>query len=334
MHSSQTFSIGIGVTAVIMFAGTFPATKLALDLYPPILTTCLRASSASMFAIIFLIISFVLNNKKRQILRKLEEREINYTPTLITTIPSMAQMRELLFIGLMLVFGFPGAVAFALTKVSSSYSAVVLAMLPLCLSAAGVLIAKERPPILFWICSFAAALLVTIFMLKSHFSQNDSLINTSQNIMLGNFWLFIACLCAAVGYTKSAALNKHISGFAVISWGLCLTAPISILVTIFIWPDDLLIGDAIQHGKSFWGVIYLGLFSMFIGNCLWSIALSRGGIAKIGQLQFLQPFMTLFISFWLLNEFINFEMIIFASSVTIAVVVGQRQRFKAHLLSS
>ncbi|MEK9639803.1 MAG: hypothetical protein VW299_03560, partial [Alphaproteobacteria bacterium] len=59
-----------------------------------------------------------------------------------------------------------------------------------------------------------------------------------------------------------------------------------------------------------------------------------GGIAKIGQLQFLQPFMTLLISFWLLNEFISFEMIIFASSVTIAVVVGQRQRFKAHLLSS
>jgi drug/metabolite transporter (DMT)-like permease len=110
-----------------------------------------------------------------------------------------------------------------------------------------------------------------------------------------------------------------------------LTAPISILLTFFLWPSNIAISDAIQHKNSFFGVIYLGLFSMFIGNCFWSIALSRGGIAKIGQLQFLQPFITLFISFWLLNELITFEMVIFAAGVTMAVVVGQRERFKAHL---
>jgi len=331
MHASQTLSISIGIMAVIMFAGTFPATKLALDLYPPILATCLRASSASIFALIFIITTFFFNEQKRKILMESEEPGINHSPIIITNIPSIAQMRDLLFVGMMLVFGFPGAVAFALANVSSSYSAVVLAMLPLFLSAAGVLIAKERPPILFWACSIVAAFLVTSFMLKSHFSQTYSLTNTSQNLMLGNFWLFIACFCAAVGYTKSAALNKHMSGFTVISWGLCLTAPVSILFTFFLWPSNLAISDAIQHGSSFWGVIYLGLFSMFIGNCLWSIALFRGGIAKIGQLQFLQPFITLFISFWLLNELITFEMVIFAASVTMAVVVGQRERFKAHL---
>jgi drug/metabolite transporter (DMT)-like permease len=333
MRSYQMLSIGIGVIAVIMFAGTFPSTKLALDIYSPVLETCLRALSASVFAVIFLIISFFFNGRRKQILTKIENPKIKHLSTIINTIPSKAQMRDLFFIGIMLVFGFPGAVAFALAEVSSSYSAVVLAMLPLCLSAAGVLIAKERPPMLFWACSIIAALLVSSFMLKSHFSQTDSLTNASQNIMLGNFWLFIACLCAAVGYTKSASLNKQMSGFAVISWGLCLTAPISILFTYFLWPNELPIIDAMQHRSSFWGVIYLGLFSMFIGNCLWSIALSRGGIAKIGQLQFLQPFMTLYISFWLLNELITFEMFVFAASVTMTVLLGQRQRFKAKLVS-
>ena len=75
------------------------------------------------------------------------------------------------------------------------------------------------------------------------------------------------------------------------------------------------------------GIMYLGLLSMFIGNCLWSIALSRGGIAKIGQIQFLQPFITIFISYWLLSELIKKEMIFFACAVTVVVILGQRQRF-------
>jgi len=328
MRSAPFVTLAIGFVAVIMFAGTFPATKLALDVYSPILATCLRATSASIFALTFLFISHMLNERKKQTLKKMTYVGILSDDIHISARLSLKQIGDLFFVGLLLVFGFPGAVAFALAEVSSSYSAVVLAMLPLCLSAAGVLLAKERPPKLFWICSFVAALLVASFMIKSHLSQINTNAYISLNIMAGNLWLFIACMCAALGYTKSAALNKHMSGFTVISWGLCLTAPISILITFFLWPENLSIKQAIDDTRSFGGIIYLGLFSMFIGNCLWSIALSRGGIAKIGQLQFLQPFMTLFISFWLLGEFITLEMIVFAVSVTLAVIIGQRQRFR------
>ena len=65
---------------------------------------------------------------------------------------------------------------------------------------------------------------------------------------------------------------------------------------------------------------------MFMGNCLWNIALSTGGIAKIGQLQFLQPFITLLISIHIIGETISNEMIIFALSVTLAVIIRQQQR--------
>ena len=53
---------------------------------------------------------------------------------------------------------------------------------------------------------------------------------------------------------------------------------------------------------------------------------SLGGIAKIGQLQFLQPFITLLISSHIIGETISNEMIIFALSVTLAVIIGQHQR--------
>ena len=316
----KNISVLIGFIAVIMFAGTFPATKLALEVYSPLHATCLRASSATLFALLFFICVKIIN---RQIV-------INAENHFFSSI-SLNEIRELFIIGLLLVFGFPGAVAFALAEVSSAYSAVILAMLPLCLSAAAVFIAKERPPLLFWACSLIAATLVGIFMVNAYYLKEDVSIETNQNFILGNFWLLLACLCAAIGYTKSASLNKKFSGFYIISWGLCLTSPISFILSYFLWPKNLSIYDALYHSSSLWGVLYLGLLSMFIGNCLWSIALSKGGIAKIGQLQFLQPFITIFISFWLLSEIITKEMILFASTVTLVVIIGQRQRFSGKL---
>ena len=315
MPSSQILSVYIGVVAVIIFAGTFPATKLALEIYSPLHITCLRASCASLFAITFLICLSPFNR-----IAKSNWQHIFYFSL------NRNEMIELFSIGLLLVFGFPGAVAFALAEVSSSYSAVFLAMLPLCLSAAAVIFTKERPPILFWICSFITALLVTIFMSKTYLDEGILSVGNYKNFLLGNFWLLMACIFASVGYTKSALFNKRMSGFKVISWGLCLTSPISFLLAWVLWPNNLTILDATYYSNSFWGVLYLGIFSMFIGNCLWSIALSLGGIAKIGQLQFLQPFITLLISYHIIGETISNEMIIFALSVTLAVIIGQQQR--------
>ena len=313
---SNNFFFIIGFLAILLFAGTIPATKLVLEIYSPLHVTALRASCATLFAIIFFIYLKLKNLQKRDYMNLKNSARFKVN-----------EIYELLVIGLLIVFGFPGAVAFALAEVSSAYTAVILSMLPLCLSAAAVIMAKEKPPLLFWFYSFAAAALVGIFMVNEY-TMGVSLHKLDiQRFVLGNFWLFVACICAAVGYTKSASLNKKISGFSIISWSLCLTSPISFLLSFLLWPKNLSIQNAIEHSGSLLGIMYLGLLSMFIGNCLWSIALSRGGIAKIGQIQFLQPFITIFISYWLLSELIKKEMIFFACAVTVVVILGQRQRF-------
>ena len=313
---SNNFFFIIGFLAILLFAGTIPATKLVLEIYSPLHVTALRASCATLFAIIFFIYLKLKNLQKRDYMSLKNSARFKVN-----------EIYELLVIGLLIVFGFPGAVAFALAEVSSAYTAVILSMLPLCLSAAAVIMAKEKPPLLFWFYSFAAAALVGIFMVNEY-TMGVSLHKLDiQRFVLGNFWLFVACICAAVGYTKSASLNKKISGFSIISWSLCLTSPISFLLSFLLWPKNHSIQNAIEHSGSLLGIIYLGLLSMFIGNCLWSIALSRGGIAKIGQIQFLQPFITIFLSYWLLSELIKKEMLFFACAVTVVVILGQRQRF-------
>ena len=313
---SNNFFFITGFLAILLFAGTIPATKLVLEIYSPLHVTALRASCATLFAIIFFIYLKLKNLQKRDYMSLKNSARFKVN-----------EIYELLVIGLLIVFGFPGAVAFALAEVSSAYTAVILSMLPLCLSAAAVIMAKEKPPLLFWFYSFAAAALVGIFMVNEY-TMGVSLHKLDiQRFVLGNFWLFVACICAAVGYTKSASLNKKISGFSIISWSLCLTSPISFLLSFLLWPKNHSIQNAIEHSGSLLGIMYLGLLSMFIGNCLWSIALSRGGIAKIGQIQFLQPFITIFISYWLLSELIKKEMIFFVCAVTVVVIIGQRQRF-------
>ena len=313
---SNNFFFITGFLAILLFAGTIPATKLVLEIYSPLHVTALRASCATLFAIIFFIYLKLKNFQKKDYMSLKNSARFKVN-----------EIYELLVIGLLIVFGFPGAVAFALAEVSSAYTAVILSMLPLCLSAAAVIMAKEKPPLLFWFYSFAAAALVGIFMVNEY-TMGVSLHKLDiQRFVLGNFWLFVACVCAAVGYTKSASLNKKISGFSIISWSLCLTSPISFLLSFLLWPKNLSIQNAIEHSDSLLGIMYLGLLSMFIGNCLWSIALSRGGIAKIGQTQFLQPFITIFLSYWLLSELIKKEMIFFACAVTVVVILGQRQRF-------
>ena len=313
---SNNFFFITGFLAILLFAGTIPATKLVLEIYSPLHVTALRASCATLFAIIFFIYLKLKNLQKKDYMSLKNSARFKVN-----------EIYELLVIGLLIVFGFPGAVAFALAEVSSAYTAVILSMLPLCLSAAAVIMAKEKPPLLFWFYSFAAAALVGIFMVNEY-TMGVSLHKLDiQRFVLGNFWLFVACICAAVGYTKSASLNKKISGFSIISWSLCLTSPISFLLSFLLWPKNHSIQNAIEHSGSLLGIMYLGLLSMFIGNCLWSIALSRGGIAKIGQIQFLQPFITIFLSYWLLSELIKKEMIFFACAVTVVVILGQRQRF-------
>ena len=62
---------------------------------------------------------------------------------------------------------------------------------------------------------------------------------------------------------------------------------------------------------------YVALFSMFLGFVFWYRGLAQGGIAAVGQLQLLQPFLGLALAAVLLHEQVSVAMLI----VTLAVVL-------------
>jgi drug/metabolite transporter (DMT)-like permease len=213
--------------------------------------------------------------------------------------------------GVATVFGFPLLMATALKTVPSSHGGVVLGVLPLMTAVFATILAGERPPKLFWICAIIGATLVIAFSLR------DSAMHTEA----GDVWLFAAALSASFGYVIFGRLAKVMPAWETISWALVMTAPISFVATYLTYP-----ATAPAELTPWFYIIFLGLFSQYIGFFAWNAGLAIGGIAKVGQVQLLQTFVTLALSAWLLSEQITTATLVFALATGIVVYIGSRAR--------
>jgi drug/metabolite transporter (DMT)-like permease len=72
------------------------------------------------------------------------------------------------------------------------------------------------------------------------------------------------------------------------------------------------------------GFLYVSLFSMFLGFFAWYQGLMLGGIARVGQLQLFQPFLTILASALLLGERLSLHTLGFAVGVICCVALGKR----------
>ena len=68
----------------------------------------------------------------------------------------------------------------------------------------------------------------------------------------------------------------------------------------------------------------MSLFSMFIGFIFWYKGLAQGGIAAVGQLQLLQPFMGLMLASLLLHETISLSMIVSTLGAIVCVAGAKK----------
>ena len=116
-------------------------------------------------------------------------------------------------------------------------------------------------------------------------------------------------------------LARELGGWQVISWALLLALPFTIAVTV-LWAEPWHAPDA----NAWLGLAYVSAVSMFAGFYAWYRGLAQGGIAKIAQLQLVQPVLTLVWSALLLSERITPATAGTAVLVIAAVAVTQRTR--------
>lgn len=284
--SDETMGFVLGFFGVLTFGASLPATGLALEAYDPWFITFARAAIASVAAIL------VLLARRRPLMR--------------------AHAGTLLIAGILLCYAFPGLMAVALEQVPASHGGVVLGILPLATAVFAAIIGGERPSPLFWVCGIAGTILVVLFALR----------DSGTGLIAGDLWLFLAGISASLGYVLSGKLTRFMTGWEVICWALVLSAPITFLGTALTYNPAYLAAPA----GPLAALLYLGLFSMFLGFFFWNIGLAMGGIARVGQIQLLQPFITLALSVALLGETVTAEMLLFALAVVVVVAIGRKAR--------
>jgi drug/metabolite transporter (DMT)-like permease len=72
------------------------------------------------------------------------------------------------------------------------------------------------------------------------------------------------------------------------------------------------------------GLGYVAVFSMLLGFVFWYRGLALGGIARVGQLQLLQPFLGLGLAGWLLGEPVAWPMAACALAVLLCVAGARK----------
>lgn len=290
--SDETAGMRLGLVGVAIFGLTFPATRLAVADLPPEFVALGRAVAAAMLAGAWLL-------WKR------------------TPFPAHAALLPLAGVSAGCIIGFPWLTSIALQTLPASHGAVLVGILPLATAAFSALRGNEKPSPGFWVMALTGSALVIGFALH----QSGGSFHRADLLM------FAAVILAAIGYTEGARLSQTMGGKQVISWALVLSAPLlAPLLLLLSWEHSAVIAQA--GWKAWLGFAYVAAFSMYIGFFFWYTGMARGGIARVGQVQLVQPFVTLAGAWLVLGEPLALSNLLFAVAVIAVVAAGRKMQVR------
>jgi drug/metabolite transporter (DMT)-like permease len=285
--SRERLGLMLGFVGVVIFGGTLPATRIAVSAIDPLALTSLRTAIAGLCSLALLIV-----------LRR--------------PFPPRSLWFQLVIASLCVSVLFPFLMALAVQTVDAAHGGVVLGALPIATALVAVLITHERPKPLFWIASLAGAALVVAFALR----QGGGALSS------GDLLLFAAIAASATGYAFSGRLTASMPGWEVISWALVIALPVSLPAAALTFPVHT---DHIAL-KPWLALLYVALFSQWIGFFAWNAGMAMGGIARVSQIQLLQPFVTFALAASFAGETITPQILLFAAAVVVTVAISTRTR--------
>jgi drug/metabolite transporter (DMT)-like permease len=276
---------GYGFLGVVVFSLTLPATRIAVSGFDPVFVGLGRAIIPAGLSLILLVVT-------RQ------------------TIPPVRFLPRFCIVVGGVVIGFPLLSAIAMRDAPASYGAVITGLLPLSTALFGVWRAGERPSVLFWVFAGLGSALVLGFALSSG----------SGSLRLADLALLGAVAAAGLGYAEGTVLSHTFGSWQVICWSLILSMPLLLPIVWQHVPSNV----SLISSNAVLGFLYVSIFSMFFGFFAWYRGLSLGGVARVGQVQLFQPFLTILASALLLGEDLSVTTLGFAMGVVACVALGRR----------
>jgi drug/metabolite transporter (DMT)-like permease len=286
--SREKLGLLLGFFGMCLFAGTLPATRLAVVGLDPLFLTAARATLAGSAGLIVLLVT-----RRR--------------------LPPRSLWLAMCAAAFCTVLAFPLLAALAMTTVAAAHGGVVFGILPLATAAAAAIFTHERPSRGFWLASAAGTIIVLAFVFRR---------SADEAISVGDLFLLATVAAGAVGYTLSGRLATLMPGWEVISWQVLLLLPLAVAATFALWPADF----ASVPIASWAALGYVGLVSQYTAFFVFNAAMAMGGIARVGQIMLLQPFAIVALAWPVNGEPIDVETILFAAAVVTTVLIGQRMR--------
>ncbi|KFI06559.1 DMT family transporter [Massilia sp. BSC265] len=275
----------LGLLGVAMFSLTMPFTRMAVAELDPVFVALGRALGAALLA-------------------------AGWLAWRRAPLPPRHALLPLALVAGGCIVGFPLLTSIALRTLPASHGALLVGVLPLVTALYAALRGYERPSRGFWGMALLGSGLVVAFALAQG----------GGSLHLADLLVFGAVVSAAVGYAEGGRLSRSLGGPETICWALVLAAPV--LLPLLLWhgvPDPRNVGAA-----SWLAFAYVTAISMFVGFFFWYRGLALGGVARVGQVQLLQPFMSLVGAALLLGEALTLSNCAFALAVAAVVFAGRR----------
>ena len=284
----ETRGMLLGLAGVAMFSLTMPFTRMAVMDLDPLFAALARALGAAALAAGWLV--------------------WHRAP-----LPPRSAWLPLGLVMLGVVIGFPLFSSMALRVLPAAHGAVLAGLLPLMTTIYAALRGDERPSLAFWLTAVLGAAIVVAFALF----QGGGALHPADLLM------FAALAAGAMGYAEGGKLARTLGGPETICWALLLAVPPA--ASMLAWHLARHPVDFAAVGPAAWvGLAYVTAISMFVGFFFWYRGLALGGIARVGQVQLLQPFMSLLGAAVLLGERLALSNCLFALAVIGVVCAGRR----------
>jgi drug/metabolite transporter (DMT)-like permease len=275
----------LGFLGVAVFSLTLPFTRLAVGEFDPLFLSIGRTVVAALVAIPLVLIT-------RQ------------------PWPDKSDLKTLVIVAIGVVFGFPVLSAIAMKTAPASHGSVVLGAMPLATAFMSTIFSGERPSPTFWLWSILGSSTVIVYALW----DGGVALHGADSLLV------LAVIAAAMGYAAGGHLSRKLGGWQVICWALIVALPITLPITLYL-ARAVTGQESIQAWACF---AYLSLMSQLIGFFAWNKGLAIGGVAKVGQVQLLQPFLTQLAAAFILGEPLTLRSLAFASLVVVCVWFGRK----------
>jgi len=280
----EKMGILLGLLGVICFSLTLPATSVAVEYFGATFVGLGRGVIAAILVAIILIVKKV-------------------------KLPTARQFKSLLIVSLGAVLGFPLLTSWAMTSLPVSHGAIELALLPLATAGFAMMRAGEIPSRKFWLSSIAGALAVIIYAIYLGLGQ----------LHIADFALLAAVVILGLSYAEGGMLAQELGSWQVIAWAIIMAVPFLII------PVYLNVSGEMLHAplKAWISFLYLAIVSQFLAYVAWYGGMAMGGISRVSQIQYLQPFLMIIFAALFLHESITVFTIVIAIAVVLSVIIGK-----------